>query len=135
MQFPHLFAPGRIGTLHLPNRILMGSMHLGYEGVAGGTERMAEFYAARTRGGAALIITGGCAINEEAIGGAQFSCIYRAEDVEALSVVVNQVHQANGSHWTAIISCRTLRHPRMAFWLAAGRSFTHPFNTPSNNAA
>lgn len=96
MQFPHLFAPGRIGTLHLPNRILMGSMHLGYEGVAGGTERMAEFYAARARGGAALIITGGCAINEEAIGGAQFSCIYRPEDVEALSVVVNRVHQANG---------------------------------------
>ncbi len=96
MQFPHLFAPGRIGTLHLPNRILMGSMHLGYEGVAGGTERMAEFYAARARGGAALIITGGCAINKEAIGGAQFSCIFRSEDVEALSVVVNRVHQANG---------------------------------------
>src|SRR6185312_17181474 len=96
MQFPHLFAPGRIGTLHLPNRILMGSMHLGYEGVAGGTERMAEFYAARARGGVALIITGGCAINEEAIGGAQFSCIFRTEDVDALSVVVNRVHQADG---------------------------------------
>lgn len=96
MEFPNLFSPGRIGTLHLPNRILMGSMHLGYEGVEGGTERMAEFYVARARGGAALIITGGCAINEEAIGGAQFSCIYRPEDVDALSVVVNRVHEANG---------------------------------------
>jgi 2,4-dienoyl-CoA reductase (NADPH2) len=96
MEFPNLFAPGRIGTLHLPNRILMGSMHLGYEGVEGGTERMAEFYAARARGGASLIITGGCAINEEAIGGAQFSCIYRPQDVDALSEVVNRVHQENG---------------------------------------
>src|SRR5262245_19953907 len=95
MEFPNLFSPGRIGTLHLPNRILMGSMHLGYEGVEGGTERMAEFYAARARGGAALIITGGCAINEAAIGGAQFSCIYRREDVQALKVVVDRVHQAN----------------------------------------
>lgn len=96
MEFPYLFSPGKIGTLELRNRILMGSMHLGYEGVAGGTERMAEFYAARARGGAALIITGGCAINEEAIGGAQFSCIYRSEDVDALSFVVNRVHQENG---------------------------------------
>lgn len=71
-------------------------MHLGYEGVAGGTERMAEFYAARARGGAALMITGGCAINDEAIGGAQFSCIYRPQDVDALSIVVNRVHQENG---------------------------------------
>lgn len=74
----------------------MGSMHLGYEGVPGGTERMADFYAARARGGASLIITGGCAINAEAIGGAQFSCIYRDEDVEALRRVVGAVHEAEG---------------------------------------
>ncbi|HSE39932.1 MAG TPA: FAD-dependent oxidoreductase [Acidobacteriota bacterium] len=96
MDFPHLFTPGNIGTLQLPNRILMGSMHLGYEGVPGGTERMAEFYAARARGGAALIITGGCAINEEAIGGAQFSCIFRDEDLAALAFVVNRVHEERG---------------------------------------
>jgi 2,4-dienoyl-CoA reductase (NADPH2) len=96
MDFPHLFAPGKIGTLNLPNRILMGSMHLGYEGVPGGTSRMAEFYAARARGGAALMITGGCAINEEGIGGAQFSCIFRPEDVEALAVVVDRVHREDG---------------------------------------
>ena len=96
MDFPHLFTPGKIGTLELPNRILMGSMHLGYEGVPGGTTRMAEFYAARARGGASLIITGGCAINEEAIGGAQFSCIFRPADLEALAFVVKRVHQDDG---------------------------------------
>jgi 2,4-dienoyl-CoA reductase (NADPH2) len=96
MDFPHLFAPGSIGNLKLPNRILMGSMHLGYEGVPGGTERMAEFYAARARGGTALLITGGCAINEEAIGGAQFSCIFRSEDLDALAFVVKRVHQEGG---------------------------------------
>lgn len=95
-MYPHLFTPGRIGNLELPNRILMGSMHLGYEGVAGGTERMADFYAARARGGASLIITGGCAINTEAIGGAQFSCIFREEDVQALRQVVLAVHEAGG---------------------------------------
>jgi len=96
MDYPHLFSSGRIGTLELPNRILMGSMHLGYEGRPGGTEQMAEFYAARARGGAALIITGGCAINEEAIGGANFSCIYKPEDLEALRCVTKRAHEDGG---------------------------------------
>ncbi|HSP06798.1 MAG TPA: FAD-dependent oxidoreductase, partial [Acidobacteriota bacterium] len=96
MLYPQLFSPARIGRLELPNRILMGSMHLGYEGVPGGTARMAEFYAARARGGAALIITGGCAINAEAIGGAQFSRIDRDEDLEALGQVTRAVHEAGG---------------------------------------
>ena len=94
MPYPNLLSPGRIGGLDLPNRILMGSMHLGYEGVPGGTDRMAEFYAARARGGTALIITGGCAVNAEAIGGAQFSCIYRDEDAQALRSVAKAVHDA-----------------------------------------
>ncbi len=96
MRYPHLFSPGRIGALELPNRILMGSMHLGYEGRPGGTEQMAEFYAARARGGAALIITGGCAINEEAIGGANFSCIYKPEDITALQYVTKRTHEEGG---------------------------------------
>lgn len=57
---------------------------------------MADFYAARALGGAALIITGGCAINSESIGGAQFSCIFRDEDVEALRLVAAAVHEAGG---------------------------------------
>jgi 2,4-dienoyl-CoA reductase (NADPH2) len=96
MLYPTLFSPIRIGSLHLPNRVLMGSMHLGYEGKEDSAERMAEFYAARARGKAALIITGGCAINEEAIGGGSFSCIYKKEDVDTLSAVTTRVHEDGG---------------------------------------
>ncbi len=96
MLYPNLFLPIAIGTLQLPNRILMGSMHLGYEGQEDSAERIAEFYAARARGGAALIITGGCAINEEAIGGGSFSCIYKPNDLRTLSFITQRVHEDGG---------------------------------------
>lgn len=96
MFYPNLFAPVNIGPMLLPNRIVMGSMHLGYEGHPDSAERMAEFYAARARGRAALIITGGCAINPEAIGGGSFSCIYSPEDLRTLSYITKRVHEEGG---------------------------------------
>ncbi len=63
--YPHLFAPLDLGFTTLPNRVLMGSMHLGLEEAPGGFARMAEFYRERARGGAALIVTGGISPNEE----------------------------------------------------------------------
>lgn len=82
--------------MELPNRILMGSMHLGYEGQPDSAERIAEFYAARARGGTGLIITGGCAINEEAIGGANFFCCFKQEDRQTLTRLARRVHQEGG---------------------------------------
>ena len=49
--YPHLLEPLDLGFTTLPNRVLMGSMHVGLEEAPGGFERMAEFYAARARGG------------------------------------------------------------------------------------
>ncbi|KPI20375.1 2,4-dienoyl-CoA reductase (NADPH) [Actinobacteria bacterium OK074] len=62
--YPHLLSPLDLGFVTLPNRVLMGSMHLGLEEAEHGFERMAAFYAARARGGAGLIVTGGIAPNE-----------------------------------------------------------------------
>lgn len=63
--YPHLFTPLDLGFTTLPNRVLMGSMHLGLEEAPGGFERMAEFYRERARGGVALIVTGGISPNTE----------------------------------------------------------------------
>ncbi|MFH8369400.1 FAD-dependent oxidoreductase [Streptomyces sp. NPDC018031] len=62
--YPHLMSPLDLGFTTLPNRVLMGSMHIGLEEAERGFERMAEFYAARARGGVGLIVTGGIAPNE-----------------------------------------------------------------------
>ena len=61
--YPHLLAPLDLGFVTLPNRVLMGSMHVGLEEVPGGYERMAAFYAERARGGVGLIVTGGISPN------------------------------------------------------------------------
>jgi 2,4-dienoyl-CoA reductase (NADPH2) len=62
-DYPHLLAPLDLGFTTLPNRVLMGSMHTGLEEAPNGFERLAAFYAARARGGVALIVTGGIAPN------------------------------------------------------------------------
>ena len=61
MNYPHLFAPLRVGNATLPNRILMGSMHTGLEDKAADFDKLAAYFAERTRGGVGLMVTGGIA--------------------------------------------------------------------------
>ncbi|MGW4673027.1 oxidoreductase [Streptomyces sp. NPDC004324] len=63
-RYPHLLNPLDLGFTTLPNRVLMGSMHVGLEEAERGFERMAEFYATRARGGVGLMVTGGIAPND-----------------------------------------------------------------------
>jgi 2,4-dienoyl-CoA reductase (NADPH2) len=62
-RYPHLLAPLDLGFTTLPNRVLMGSMHVGLEDRPKHLSRLAEFYAERARGGVGLIVTGGFAPN------------------------------------------------------------------------
>ncbi|MFN6924782.1 MAG: FAD-dependent oxidoreductase [Tabrizicola sp.] len=63
-SYPNLLSPITLGTVTLRNRSLMGSMHTGLE-ETGDWGRVAAFYAARAKGGAGLIVTGGMAPNRE----------------------------------------------------------------------
>ena len=62
-SYPHLLAPLPLGFTTLKNRVLMGSMHTGLEEAPNGFAKLAAFYAARAKGGAGLIVTGGIAPN------------------------------------------------------------------------
>jgi 2,4-dienoyl-CoA reductase (NADPH2) len=64
MQFPYLFAPIKINTMELKNRIVMTAMHLGYTPEGQVTDRLIDFYSLRAKGGVGLIIVGGCPIDE-----------------------------------------------------------------------
>ncbi|WP_030414825.1 NADPH-dependent 2,4-dienoyl-CoA reductase [Streptomyces sp. NRRL S-1448] len=57
-------SPLDLGFITLPNRVLMGSMHIGLEEAENGFARMAAFYAERARGGVGLMVTGGIAPND-----------------------------------------------------------------------
>ncbi|HEY9306004.1 MAG TPA: NADPH-dependent 2,4-dienoyl-CoA reductase, partial [Mycobacterium sp.] len=63
MTYPNLLSPLDLGFTTLRNRVIMGSMHTGLEDRAHHTERLAEYFAERARGGVGLIITGGYAPN------------------------------------------------------------------------
>ncbi|NGO15080.1 NADPH-dependent 2,4-dienoyl-CoA reductase [Streptomyces sp. HC44] len=92
-RYPHLLNPLDLGFITLPNRVLMGSMHVGLEEAERGFERMAEFYAARARGGVGLIVTGGIAPNEAGRpyeGGAKLTTEAEAEQHTALTEAVHR---------------------------------------------
>ncbi|RUO18356.1 NADPH-dependent 2,4-dienoyl-CoA reductase [Aliidiomarina haloalkalitolerans] len=62
-HYPKLLEPLDLGFTILKNRVLMGSMHTNLEEERGGFNKLAEFYAARARGGVGLIVTGGISPN------------------------------------------------------------------------
>ncbi|MFE6461308.1 FAD-dependent oxidoreductase [Streptomyces cinereoruber] len=94
--YPHLLSPLDLGFTTLPNRVIMGSMHVGLEEAEHGFERMAAFYAERARGGVGLIVTGGIAPNEAGRpwdGGAKLTT---AEEVAEHRGITDAVHREGG---------------------------------------
>ena len=64
-SYPHLLSPLDLGHVTLPNRVLMGSMHVGLEEEGGRFEKLSAYFAARARGGVGLIVTGGVSPNAQ----------------------------------------------------------------------
>jgi 2-enoate reductase len=62
-----LFETGKIGKLHIKNRIVMAAMHSGGLVEPDGrlSQRGIDYYVARARGGAGMIITGSCQPSRE----------------------------------------------------------------------
>ncbi|MFI1178909.1 FAD-dependent oxidoreductase [Streptomyces sp. NPDC020799] len=94
--YPHLLSPLDLGFTALPNRVLMGSMHVGLEEAENGFERMAAFYAARARGGVGLIVTGGIAPNEAGRPWAGGASLTTEEEAARHRVVTDAVHREGG---------------------------------------
>ncbi|WP_432073015.1 FAD-dependent oxidoreductase [Streptomyces wuyuanensis] len=94
--YPHLLSPLDLGFTTLPNRVLMGSMHIGLEEAENGFERMAAFYTERARGGVGLIVTGGISPNDAGRpydGGARLTT---EEEAAQHRTVTDAVHAAGG---------------------------------------
>ncbi|UUV05772.1 NADPH-dependent 2,4-dienoyl-CoA reductase [Ruegeria sp. YS9] len=93
--YPNMLAPLDLGFTTLKNRVLMGSMHTGLE-ETGDWNRVAEFYAARARGGVALMVTGGIGPNLEGSVLPGAAMMTSDKDVVNHSIVTDRVHQAGG---------------------------------------
>ncbi|MEM6887525.1 MAG: NADPH-dependent 2,4-dienoyl-CoA reductase [Pseudomonadota bacterium] len=94
-DYPHLLAPLDLGFTTLKNRVLMGSMHTGLEETRDWA-RVGEFYAARARGGVALMVTGGIGPNLEGCVLPGAAMMASDEDVKNHRVVTNAVQSDGG---------------------------------------
>ncbi|SDE70005.1 NADPH-dependent 2,4-dienoyl-CoA reductase [Limimaricola pyoseonensis] len=93
--YPTLLSPIDLGPLSLPNRVMMGSMHTGLE-ETGDWHRVSEFYAARARGGAGLIVTGGMAPNREGGVYPGAAGLFTEDDIANHARVTARVHEEGG---------------------------------------
>ena len=94
-QYPHMLAPLDLGHTTLKNRVIMGSMHTNLEETKD-WNRVAEFYAERARGGAALMVTGGIAPNKEGGVFPGAAGLYTETDIANHKIVTDRVHAAGG---------------------------------------
>jgi len=95
IKLEKLFQPAKIGPLELPNRIIMVAMTTRYDFEE--SSRLADFYAARARGGVGLIITGALQtlFPGRKTGTGRIN-IYNDEDIPKLKKLVNVIHD-NGA--------------------------------------
>ena len=117
-RYPHLLSPFRLGTLELRNRAVMGSMHTGLEDKPWDVPKQAAFFAARARGGAALMVTGGYAVNRRGwLKPFAGEMVTRLQSVRH-EQVTGAVHEAGG-----LIAMQLLH---------SGRYGYHPFNVSAS---
>ncbi|HTJ39362.1 MAG TPA: NADPH-dependent 2,4-dienoyl-CoA reductase [Dactylosporangium sp.] len=96
MSYPYLLAPLDLGFVTLPNRVVMGSMHVGLEDRPEDIDRLAAFYAERAAGGVGLIITGGFAPNEAGRLAPGAGMMASDADAERHRAITSAVHREGG---------------------------------------
>jgi len=109
--YPHLFAPLDLGFVTLPNRVVMGSMHVGLEEAPDGFVRLAAFYAERAAAGVGLIVTGGIAPNAEGRLAPNGATLTTPAEAEPHRLVTDAVHAAGGLNLPADPPRRPVRAP------------------------
>ncbi|WMS88014.1 NADPH-dependent 2,4-dienoyl-CoA reductase [Pleionea litopenaei] len=112
--YPNLMKPLDLGFTQIKNRVLMGSMHTGLEEEKGGFEKMAEYFAARARGGVGLMVTGGISPNYRGRLAPHSSQLSSRRQVKKHRIITEAVHQADSK------ICLQILH--------GGRYSYHPLN-------
>jgi 2,4-dienoyl-CoA reductase (NADPH2) len=118
--YPHLLEPLDLGFTTLRNRVVMGSMHVKLEDKSSDISKLAAYFAARARGGAGLMVTGGYAPNRRGwllpFGGEMIS----GRDARRHKEVTGAVHAEDGKIALQI--------------LHAGRYAYHPFSLSASSS-
>ncbi len=119
MKYPHLLSPLDLGHVELPNRVLMGSMHVGLEDGVGPLKKLGAYFARRAAGGVGLMVTGGIAPNRTGWLKPFSSKMSNRYEVWQHKYVTDAVHDEGGRIAMQI--------------LHAGRYGYHPFSAAPSN--
>ncbi len=126
-HYPNLLAPLDLGFTTLRNRVLMGSMHTGLEEAPDGFTRLAAFYAARARGGVALIVTGGIAPSLVGRLEPRASQLSWPWQVARHRMITDAVHEAGGKIAMQILHAGRYAYHPLAVAPSSIRSAISPF--------
>jgi 2,4-dienoyl-CoA reductase (NADPH2) len=118
VNYSHLLSPLDLGFTTLRNRVVMGSMHTGLEDRARDTDKLAEYFAERARGGVGLIITGGYAPNRTGWLLPFAAQLVSSSEARRHRRITGAVHDAGGKILLQI--------------LHAGRYAYHPFSVSAS---
>ncbi len=94
-MYDRLLSPIKIGSLELPNRILMPAMQLNLTPMGKVTDEMVDFFVTRAKGNVGLIIIGACTVNAQA-GGPFFLSVQGEDDLPGLTRLATAIHEAGG---------------------------------------
>lgn len=127
LVYPHLLAPLDLGFTTLKNRIVMGSMHTGLEDRFFHYAKLAEYFRARAKGGAGLIVTGGISPNRQGwllpFGGTMNSLgdlhnhrrLTTAVHEEGGKIVMQILHSGRYGYHPFVVSASAIKSPISLF--------------------
>ena len=96
MNYPHVFQPGRLGSMKLKNRLIMSPMTMNYATENGlATEKLIRHYVERAKGGVGLIVVEGTYFVQEGKGYVNQLGLATDKHVEKLRPLTDRIHGLN----------------------------------------
>lgn len=105
MNYPHLFEPGRIGSMEVKNRIVMPALEVlgsGYNGEM--SDLLIRYYEERAKAGVGLIVTAYASVDEEfcpSFEGAQLKLTH-PRHISGMSRLARTIHKYDSKVWVQI---------------------------------
>ncbi|MHA1477380.1 MAG: oxidoreductase [Promethearchaeota archaeon] len=95
MKFFKLFEPLKISNMTISNRIVMPAMHLNLANNGFITKKLTDFYVERAKGGAGLLVVGGCYVDIYGKGLPSMIAVDDDKYLQKLTEFTEEIHNAN----------------------------------------
>ncbi len=133
-DYPRLLEPLDLGFTQLKNRVVMGSMHVKLEDRASDIPKLAAYFAARARGGAGLVVTGGYAPNRRGWLLPFAGDMTSSGDARRHREVTSAVHDEDGKIALQILHAGRYAYHPFSLSASASKSPITPFSAKAMSA-